>query len=145
MFNSKVSFIVFVFVITISSFSIFSTENDSLYQAKKQLNEKYNVYLEAEKRGDYRNALQDAKEVLAMGEMIYGEISPQTAVYSNNLADLYNTKGNYKKAIEFYNTPEGKSIAQKAPKISQEMMFASQQWAQDANERVMLLMQATNK
>ncbi|WP_297925370.1 DUF2059 domain-containing protein [uncultured Agitococcus sp.] len=67
-------------------------------------------------------------------------LEKQKVIYSTTF-----TEAEMKKAIEFYNTPEGKSIAQKAPKISQEMMFASQQWAQDANERVMLLMQATNK
>lgn len=67
-------------------------------------------------------------------------LDKQKVIYSTTF-----TEAEMKKAIEFYNTPEGKSIAQKAPKISQEMMFASQQWAQDANERVMLLMQATNK
>ena len=46
------------------------------------------------------------------------------------------------KSIAFYSTPEGKSIAQKMPQITQELMFASQQWMQDANERVMMLMQA---
>ena len=67
-------------------------------------------------------------------------LEKQKVIYSTTF-----TEAEMKKAIEFYNTPEGKSIAQKAPKISQEMMFASQQWAQDANESVMLLMQATNK
>ena len=50
-----------------------------------------------------------------------------------------------KKSIEFYNTAEGKSIAKKMPQVSQALMFASQQWAQEANERVMLIMQATQQ
>ena len=52
------------------------------------------------------------------------------------------SKEEMQKSIAFYSTPEGKSIAQKMPQITQELMFASQQRMQDANERVMMLMQA---
>ncbi len=67
-------------------------------------------------------------------------LDKQLAIYARVF-----TEEEIKKSIAFYRTPEGKSIAQKTSQISQEIMFASQQWAQEANERVMLLMQAKNK
>jgi hypothetical protein len=75
------------------------------------------------------------------GELSTKEIlDKQLAIYARVFSEE-----EMKKSIAFYRSPEGKSIAQKTSQISQEIMFASQQWAQDANERVMLLMQAQNK
>lgn len=67
-------------------------------------------------------------------------LEKQQSIYANIFSEA-----EMKKSIEFYNTAEGKSIAKKMPQVSQALMFASQQWAQEANERVMLIMQATQQ
>lgn len=64
-------------------------------------------------------------------------LEKQQAVYARVF-----TKEEMQKSIAFYSTPEGQSIAKKMPQVTQELMFASQQWMQEANERVIMLMQA---
>lgn len=84
-------------------------------------------------KADFFNKLDEELDVKEL-------LEKQQSIYANTFSEA-----EMKKSIEFYNTTEGKSIAQKTPQISQSLMFASQQWMQEANERVMLLMQATNK
>lgn len=52
------------------------------------------------------------------------------------------TEAELKKWIDFYNTPEGKSIARKMPVLSEDVMKLGQEWGKDAAERVLMLMQA---
>ena len=52
------------------------------------------------------------------------------------------TEAELKKWIDFYSTPEGKSIAGKMPMLSEKVMILGQDWGKEAAERVLLLMQA---
>ena len=52
------------------------------------------------------------------------------------------TEAELKKWIDFYSTPEGKSIAGKMPMLSEDVIVLGQEWGKEAAERVLLLMQA---
>ncbi len=57
--------------------------------AKAKVDALYQKYMQLNKQGRYREAIQYAKELVPAGEEAFGKGHPNVAMFMNNLAALY--------------------------------------------------------
>ena len=89
-----------------------------------ELMDAYRQYQALDRQGDYAAAVPFAKKALRLGEREFGPDHKNTAIFLNNLAELYRAQGRYGDAEPLYKRSLGireKTLGPEHPDVAQSL------------------------